>query len=249
MRLTPRDVEKLMLHTACVVAQKRYARGLQLNYPEAIALIAGQLLELIRDGHSLPELWQFGKQILGTDDVLPGVAEMIDMVQVEGTLLDGTKLVSIHHPIANKAGDPKLALYGSGLTKSPDKIVPDNSMGVIPGEVDLLDTPIEINTGRKTIKLSVTNTGTRAIQIGSHCCFEETNKALSFDRLASIGFRLNIPAGTAVRFEPGESREVELVELAGEKKIFGGNNFVNGEYAAKKDIIKEKLVKKGLLNE
>ena len=85
MRLTPRDIEKLMLHTACVVAQKRYARGLKLNYPEAIALISGQLLELIRDGHSLAQLTDMGTRILGTDDVMPGVAEMIDEVQVEGT--------------------------------------------------------------------------------------------------------------------------------------------------------------------
>lgn len=99
MRLTPRDMEKLMLHTACVVAQKRYARGLKLNYPEAIALISGQLLELIRDGHNLDELTELGTHILGIDDVLPGVAEMIDEVQVEGTLADGTKLVSVHHPI------------------------------------------------------------------------------------------------------------------------------------------------------
>ena len=74
MRLTPRDIEKLMLHQACVVAQKRYARGLKLNYPEAIALISGQLLELIRDGHSLSQLTQMGKKILGLDDVMPGVA-------------------------------------------------------------------------------------------------------------------------------------------------------------------------------
>ena len=78
MRLTPRDIEKLMLHQACVVAQKRYARGLKLNYPESIALISGQLLEFIRDGHSLSELTEMGTMILGKDDVMPGVAEMIN---------------------------------------------------------------------------------------------------------------------------------------------------------------------------
>ena len=125
MRLTPRDIEKLMLHQACVVAQKRYARGLKLNYPEAIALISGQLLELIRDGHSLSQLTQMGKNILGLDDVMPGVAEMISEVQVEGTLLDGTKLVSVHEPICQTGLSDKLALYGSGLTRAAEKIVTD----------------------------------------------------------------------------------------------------------------------------
>ena len=121
-------------------------------------------------------------------------------------------------------------------------------MNVIPGEIKLLDVPIEFNTHRKTKKIVVTNTGTRPIQIGSHCCFEETNKALSFDRLGSLGFRLNIPAGTSVRFEAGETREVELVELSGDKKIFGGNNLVNGEYFGRENIISENLSRKGFLN-
>jgi urease subunit gamma/beta len=173
---------------------------------------------------------------------------MIDRVQVEGTLLDGTKLVSVHNPICGQKIDSKLALYGSGLTRSPEKIESDNSMNRVPGEVELLDDPIEINANRKTIKLVVTNTGTRAVQVGSHCCFEETNKALLFDRVASIGFRLNIPAGKAVRFEAGQTREVELVELAGEKKIFGGNNIVDGEYLGKDKEIREKLIEKGFIN-
>jgi urease subunit gamma/beta len=237
MRLIPRDVEKLMLHTACVVAQKRYARGLKLNYPEAIALISGQLLELIRDGHSLTELTKLGKEILGKNDVMHGVAEMIEQVQVEGTLLDGTKLISVHQPICKENVDSKLALYGSGLTKSIDKIELDNSMNVLPGLVETMDEPIVYNANRKVISMKVTNTGTRPIQVGSHCCFEETNKALSFDRVASIGFRLNVPAGTAVRFEAGETQTVELVEIAGDKMIFGGNGLVNGTYEGKQDKI------------
>ncbi|GAB6012063.1 urease subunit gamma [Viscerimonas tarda] len=248
MRLTPRDVEKLMLHTACVVAQKRYARGLKLNYPEAIALISGQLLEFIRDGHSLSELTKLGKEILGTDDVMPGVAGMIEQVQVEGTLLDGTKLVSVHHPICQKTANPGLALYGSGLTRAATNIDTDNSMHVEPGAIETLAEPITCNANRKTISLKVTNTGTRPIQIGSHCCFEETNKALSFDRKAAIGFRLNIPAGTAVRFEAGETKLVELVELAGDKLIFGGNGLVNGSYENKQDKIAITLQEQGFTN-
>ncbi|MDR2691764.1 MAG: urease subunit gamma [Dysgonamonadaceae bacterium] len=216
MRLTPRDQEKLMLHTACTVAQKRYARGLKLNYPEAVALISGQLLELIRDGYSLVELTALGRQILGTEEVMPGVPEMTDRVQVEGTLTDGTKLVSVHQPICLKRGNAELALYASGLTPTAlygGKPLPDNSMNVVPGLEELLPEPIAYNTGRKTVRLEVSNTGSRDVQVGSHLRFEKTNKALVFDRKKSTGYRLNIPAGTAVRFAAGETKTVELVEI------------------------------------
>jgi urease subunit beta len=92
---------------------------------------------------------------------------------------------------------------------------------MIPGEIFPAEGSIEINAGRKTIRVTVANTGDRPIQIGSHYHFFETNDALHFDRAAARGFRLNIPAGTAVRFEPGQSREVELVELAGNRHVFG----------------------------
>ena len=230
MRLTPRDIEKLMLHQACVVAQKRYARGLKLNYPEAIALISGQLLEFIRDGHSLAELTEMGTRILGTDDVMTGVSDMISEVQVEGTLLDGTKLVSVHNPICNTGLSSELALYGSGLSRSSKKIKTDNCMNVIPGEEILLDKDIEINPSRDCLTIDVTNNGSRPVQIGSHCNFAEVNKSLAFDRITTVGYRLNIPAGTAVRFEAGETKTVELVAIAGDKKIFCGNNLVAGAY-------------------
>src|SRR6188472_615391 len=115
MHLTPREIDKLVLHQAGFLAQKRLARGLRLNYVEAVALIATQLLELIRDGRSVAELMDLGRQLLGHEDVLDGVAEMIDEVQVEGTFPDGTKLVTVHHPIASAQGDMRLALYGSFL--------------------------------------------------------------------------------------------------------------------------------------
>jgi len=90
-----------------------------------------------------------------------------------------------------------------------------------PGEYFIDDGDIELNAGRDTVKLKVSNTGDRPIQVGSHYHFFETNAALSFDRDASRGFRLNIPAGTATRFEPGQEREVELVEYLGDKKVYG----------------------------
>ena len=99
MHLTPREQEKLLIFTAAEVARRRRGRGLKLNHPEALALITAEILEGIRDGRSVSELMESGATILGRDDVMEGVPEMIDEVQVEGTFPDGTKLVTIHQPI------------------------------------------------------------------------------------------------------------------------------------------------------
>ena len=99
MHLTPQDLDKLTLHQAGVLAQKRLARGVRLNYPEAVALIATQVLEFIRDGQSVADLMDTGRRLLGRQDVMEGVPEMLDEIQVEGTFPDGTKLVTIHQPI------------------------------------------------------------------------------------------------------------------------------------------------------
>ena len=97
-----------------------------------------------------------------------------------------------------------------------------------PGEYFLRSEPIEANANRRTARIAVTNRGDRPIQIGSHCHFFEVNRALDFDRQIAYGMRLNIPAGTAVRFEPGDSKEVELVALGGRRTVFGINGKVNG---------------------
>src|ERR1700687_4716818 len=115
MHLTPREIDKLLLHTAGSLAQKRLARGLRLNYPEAVALISTQLLELIRDGRSVAELMDLGRRMLGRAQVLPGVPELIAEVQGEGKFPDGTKLVTVHHPVALEHGDLSIALYGTFL--------------------------------------------------------------------------------------------------------------------------------------
>jgi urease subunit beta len=99
---------------------------------------------------------------------------------------------------------------------------------VIPGEYLLQDDPIEINAGRATVRVKVANRGDRPIQVGSHCHFFEVNRALDFDRRSAYGMRLNIAAGTAVRFEPGDEREVELVALAGARIVHGLNGLVSG---------------------
>jgi urease subunit gamma/beta len=226
MHLSPRDIDKLILHGAGFLAQKRLARGLRLNYPEAVALIAAQILELVRDGRRVAELMDLGRRMLGRAQVLPGVPELIAEVQVEGTFPDGTKLVTVHHPIALEQGDLALALHGSFLPV-PTSFPPAAEVP-IPGEVMAAKGEIELNAGRETVSLAVLNTGDRPIQVGSHYPFAETNRALEFDRSKAYGMRLDIPAGTAVRFEPGESKTVQLVAYAGAKVVRGGNALGDG---------------------
>jgi urease beta subunit len=100
---------------------------------------------------------------------------------------------------------------------------------MIPGEYFLSNDPIEANTGRATVRIPVTNRGDRPIQVGSHCHFFEVNRALDFDRQAAYGMRLNIAAGTAVRFEPGDTKEIDLVALGGTRTVYGINGLVNGK--------------------
>ncbi|NBC97024.1 MAG: urease subunit gamma [Deinococcus-Thermus bacterium] len=208
MRLTPREIDKLHVHVAADVARRRRERGLQLNHPEAVALITAEILEGIRDGRSVAELMAFGATVLGPDDVLPGVAEMIPEIQVEGTFEDGTKLVTVHDPIRGDRSDG---------TEAP-----------VPGELLVEDGEIELNEGRPAVELRVENLGDRPIQVGSHTHFFEVNAALAFDRPAAYGTRLDIPAGTAVRFEPGEGRDVRLVSFVGRGVVHGMNGLVAG---------------------
>jgi urease subunit beta len=105
---------------------------------------------------------------------------------------------------------------------------------MIPGEYFLCDEPVIANKGRKTVQITVSNTGDRPVQVGSHTHFFEVNKALFFPRVKAYGYHLNIPAGTSVRFEPGETRQVELTEYGGKKIVYGFNGLVNGGLASKR---------------
>jgi urease subunit gamma/beta len=210
MLLTPTEMERLTIYTAAELARKRRARGLKLNHPEAIAIIADEILEGGRDGRSVAELISHGSTILTTDDVLPGVADLMPVIQVEPTFPDGTKLVTVHDPI--RPGKDKI--------EAADQ--------VHPGEIVTPEGDIEINAGPRTCSLKAINTGDRPVQVGSHYHFFETNRALDFDRAASFGMHLDIPAGTAVRFEPGESKEIDLVEFGGTGEVYGLNALTMG---------------------
>ncbi len=245
MHLSPREIDKLLLHNAGFLAQKRLARGLRLNHPEAVALIGSVLLEFIREGRRVAELMNLGRQFLGRNQVMSGVPEMIYDVQVEGTFPDGSKLVTVHHPIASENGNLALALHGSFLPV-PDLSAFTQSLNAVPplplgggegrgegafaepGAYEIKDGELELNAGRETATLPVTNLGDRPVQVGSHYHFIETNASLKFDRAQAYGKRLDIPAGTAVRFEPGETKTVKLVAIAGHKVIRGGNNLADG---------------------
>ncbi|KAJ3109639.1 hypothetical protein HDU97_003115 [Phlyctochytrium planicorne] len=232
MRLGPKELDKLILHQTGSLAQKRLARGVRLNHSEACALIASQLVEFIRDGkHTVAQLMDVGRKMLGRRHVLPGVTATLHEVQIEGTFPDGTKLVTVHDPISSKDGDLGLALYGSFFPipdaslfpeiPGEDKIQPPGALIVKPGKITL-------NEGRTRYQLKVINNGDRPVQVGSHYHFIETNKELNFDRSIAYGRRLDIPAGTAVRFEPGETKMVTLVDIAGDRIIYGGNGIAPG---------------------
>ena len=205
MNLTPREKDKLLVAMAAMVARRRLERGVRLNHPEAVALITDFVVEGARDGRSVAELMEAGAHVLTADQVMDGVASMIAEIQVEATFPDGTKLVSVHRPIRG-AEDKR-----------------------IPGEVLAEPGEIAMNEGRETVTLEVSNSGDRPIQVGSHYHFSETNPALKFDRGRAKGFRLDIPAGTATRFEPGQTRTVRLVALAGKREVFGFRQEVMGK--------------------
>jgi len=230
MKLTPRELDHLRLSQAGQLAQRRLARGLRLNHPEAVALIASQMMEFIRDGESVFALMDIGKQLLGRRQVLPGVAKLVEEVQVEATFADGTKLLTVHSPVSALDGDMALALKGSFLPE-PELSAFGSAAedGEAPGEVFVEDGDgIELNRGRRLVELEVTNTGDRPIQVGSHYHFIETNRALVFDRAMSYGCRLNVPSGSSIRFEPGDSKAVTLVEIAGNRRVVSGNLLVDG---------------------
>jgi urease subunit gamma/beta len=204
MNLTPREKDKLLVAMAAMVARRRLERGVKLNHPEAVALITDTVVEGARDGRSVADLMEAGAHVINADQVMEGIAEMIHDIQVEATFPDGTKLVTVHHPIRGRPS------------------------AEVPGAVSTLDGEIVFNEGAQRTVLTVANTGDRPIQVGSHYHFFETNPALAFERDKARGMRLDIAPGTAVRFEPGSTREVVLVPLTGRREVYGFRQDVMG---------------------
>ena len=208
MNLTPTERERLTIFMAAQLAREHKRRGIRLSHPEALAYICDELLMSARAGRTLKDLMGYGAELLTTDDVMPGVADLIPVIHVEAMFPDGAKLITVHQPIRPGAKDAE-ATPRAGEIVTPA------------GE-------IELNAGRRSARVKVTNTGDRPVQVGSHFHFFEANRALAFERAAAFGMRLDVPSGTAVRFEPGQEKDVALVEIGGRGRVTGFNNLTEG---------------------
>lgn len=176
MRLTPTERDRLLLFGAAELARARRARGLRLNVPEATALIADTVCEAARDGRRLAEAIEAARRVLGPDDVLPGVADVVTEVHVEAVFDDGSRLAVVSRPLGEGLGD-----------EAPGAVVPGPAT---PGPEPVL-------------RLTVHNTATVPVSVTSHFHFFEANPRLDFDRAAAYGMRLCVPAGSSARFGPG----------------------------------------------
>lgn len=198
MHLIGSDTEKLLMAVAGMVARDRLARGVRLNHPETVAYLSCWVIERARDGASVAQLMEEGTQVLTAEQVMPEVPAMLHDVQVEATFPDGRKLVTLHHPLGHGDDEPGAVRVGEGV--------------------------VVLNGDRREderLSLTITNTGDRPVQIGSHIHLPDTNGALDFDREAAHGFRLDIPSGTSVRFEPGVARDVDAVAFRGRRRVPG----------------------------
>lgn len=205
MHLTPTEVERLTIFTAAELARRYRSHGVRLAYPEAVALIADELLLAARKGLDHPALVSLGGRILTHAEVEEGVPEMLRTLSVEVSMAEGTKLVTIFDPIP-----------------------PDPAAGPAPGAVITAEGEIELNAGREGVEVEVLNTGDRTVQVRSHAHFFEVNRALKFDRAAAFGMRLDRPSGGGERFDPGVARTVRLVPYAGTREVHGFAGLTEG---------------------
>lgn len=204
MRLTPTDRDRLLIFTAAELARTRRARGLRLNVPEATALIADTVCEAARDGARLMAAAAAGASVLTADDVLPGVPDIVREVRVEAVFDDGTRMVVVRNPF----GDG-----GSLGSDAPGAVITATRQSTVP--VGL-------------VVLVATNTSDVPISITSHFHFFEVNPRLSFDRAAAYGMRLAIPAGSALRFQPGVPTDAPLTPIGGGRVAIGFAGLVDG---------------------
>ena len=208
MNLAPTEMERLTIFMAAEFARRNRSLGIKLSRPEAVAIIADEMLLAARRGVSYGEIVDIAGNLLTTDDVLPGVAEMISIVSVEASFEEGTKMLVVYDPI-HPGREPV-------------------HEAVVPGEITVPEGDIELNSGRERVTVEVVNTGDRDIQVRSHAHFFEVNAALEFDRAKAFGMRLDRPSGTGMRFEPGLKKRVDLVCFGGSRTVHGFAGLVNG---------------------
>ena len=204
MHLTPTELERLTIFTAAELARRYLSMGIRLAHPEAVALIADELLTVARQGLTHSQIVSHAATVLSADQVEPGVGYLLRTFSVEVSMAEGTKLITVFDPIAPEGDE------------------------IVPGEVIPAQGEIELNAGRERRTISVLNTGDRTIQIRSHAHFFEVNKALSFDREAAFGMRLDRPSGGGERFDPGIEKEVVLVPFGGKRVVHGFAGLTEG---------------------
>jgi urease subunit gamma/beta len=196
MRLTPWEEERLLIFSAAELARRHRAAGIALNAPEAVALMCDAMLEAARAGSGYAAVEAAGLAAVAPTDVMPGVRELIDDVRLEVLLGDGARLIVLVDPLGRDAPP-----------------APDGPGAVIAGPVHDIALPTRSDLDRR--RLTVRNTSTRAIRVSSHYPFDRVNQRLEFDRAQATGFRLDLEAGSSVRWAPGEVRTVTLVRLGG----------------------------------
>ena len=205
MRLTPWEEERLLIFSAAELARRHRAAGLLLNAPEAIALMCDAMLEAARAGSGYAAVEAAGLAAVSPTEVLPGVRGLVDLVSLEVLLDDGTRLIALVDPLGRGApADPA----------GPGAVVPAaGESGVAP---DRAAASVDATAGLGRRSLSVRSTSRRAIRVSSHFPFERVNARLEFDRAAAAGFRLDLEAGSSLRWAPGETRTVTLVRFGGD---------------------------------
>ncbi len=220
MRLTPQERDRLLIATAAQVARRRHARGVLLNIPEAIAVVADEAIEAARDGLRLEQAVAQARAVLGPADVLPGVAEVVTQVRVEAVFDDGTRLVVIEDPIAGPPKEPAGAADDAWL--APGAVLVDETYASYPARQEKNPSSPQVT------EIGVLNTASVPISVTSHWHFFEANPRLRFDRAAAYGQRLDVAAGAAVRFDPGEVVQVRLVPFGGLRVMVGFAGLVDG---------------------
>jgi urease subunit gamma/beta len=212
VQLTPSERDRLLIFTVAQLARTRRARGLRLNVPEATALIADTVAEAARDGRRHAEAIAIGQAVLGPDDVLPGVADILLDVKVEAVFDDGTRLVVVLDPIGG----------GSLGDLAPGAVEAAADAGIDPSADEARSARLDV------VLVEVVNTAAVPITVTSHFHFLEVNPRLSFDRAAAYGRHLDIAAGSSITFVPGESQSVRLVPIRGERVVIGFAGLVDG---------------------
>jgi urease subunit gamma/beta len=207
MRLTAKELNRLTIFTLAELARRRRARGRKLNAPEATAVICDEILEMAWDGLPLPEVISRARSVLSRDDVMEGVADIVGNIEIDALFPSGSTLVVVEDPLGPRLGEPDHTAPGAVIHRSE---------------------PVAVNPGRAAMLIVVENISDAPIEVTSHYHFFEANRSLRFDRRVALGTRLDIPAGTTVRWEPREHKQIGLVPLAGNREAWGFGGLIDG---------------------